>query len=113
MGQGRNCMIERISTTFIQYINNISKFVVSMFLSDGRAKEVTTEESRRAVRHMRRMYQYDWYVELKNRFEQNWDHHPEVLHFMSQVDVKSLNSEESKENFLKNFHQLLENLKWI
>ena len=105
-------MIERISVTFNQYVKNISKFIASMFFPSGKSQEEVREESRRAIRHMKRMYQYDWYVDFKNQFEQDWDHHPEILQFMSQVDVKSLNTEESKENFLKNFHQLLENLKW-
>lgn len=111
-GTGRNCMIKRISTAFTQYKNKISRFAESIFILGERTKEEVTEESRRAVRHMKRMYQYDWYVDFKSQFEQDWDHHPEILQFMSGVDVKSLNNEESKKNFLESFHQLLENLKW-
>lgn len=105
-------MIDRINTTFNGYVKSISRFIASAFIPGGRIQEDVMEESRRAIRHMRRMYQYDWYVDFKSQFEQDWDHHPEILQFMSEVDVKSLDSEESKEHFLKNFHQLLENLKW-
>ncbi|WP_342599194.1 hypothetical protein MHB48_17700 [Psychrobacillus sp. FSL H8-0483] len=105
-------MLARISTTFLHYVNGLLKGLASLLIFGEEKEEMTSERSRRAVRHMRKLYQYDWYMELKNQYENNWDHDPAVLDFMSDVNFKLLHTEEGKGTFLTNFQFLLDSLNW-